>query len=161
MAAEYPKGALATTDSPYVLLLCKRMKSLLLHCKNYRMSIGLLANRPSDIKPEPVTETEHKYSDCILALITVEQGDSIESTQGLVDEITKMADDVACKEIVILPFAHLSSKLADSGASIPVLENIKDELSKSFNVVRNHFGSHKEYMIDVYGHPGNTRFREF
>jgi hypothetical protein len=137
------------------------MKSLLLHCKNYHIKIGLLANRPINVKPEVVTENTQSQTDCIVALVTVEKEDTVESTTPLAGEIKKFADEVGRKNIVILPFAHLSNNLASSEISIPILENIKTRLIGEFNVKRGHFGSHKEYLLDVYGHAGNTRFREY
>ena len=132
------------------------MKALLLHCKNYRIEIGQLANRPANVHPEPVTETAQSETNCVVALITVESGDTVESTVRVVDDIKKMAQDVGHNNIVILPFAHLSSNLADSETSVPILENIKSKLSDEFNVKRGHFGSHKEYLLEGFGHPGNT-----
>ncbi len=137
------------------------MKVLLLHCKNYRIQVGQLANRPDNIHPEPVSEPAQTEINCVVALVTVEKGDTVESTAGLIDEITKMAHDVGHNTIVILPFAHLSSSLADTETSIPILDNLKDNLSGEFVVKRGHFGSHKEFLLDVYGHAGNARFREF
>jgi threonyl-tRNA synthetase len=137
------------------------MKALLLHCKNYHIEVRQLANRPINVEPEAVTENSQSQTDCIAVLITIEKKDTIESTTPLIGEIKKMANDVGRKNVVILPFAHLSSNLASSEISIPILENIKDRLAEEFNVMRGHFVSHKEYLLDVYGHAGNTRFREY
>ncbi|MFI5271332.1 MAG: threonyl-tRNA synthetase editing domain-containing protein [Candidatus Saccharimonadales bacterium] len=137
------------------------MKALFLHCKNYRIAVGKLANRPANIHPEPVTETTQEQDNCVVVLITVEKGDGVESTSGIISEITKMAHDVGHNNIVVFPFAHLSNNLAESEISISILENIKEKLSDEFNVKRGHFGSHKEFMLDVFGHPGNARFREY
>ena len=137
------------------------MKALLLHCKDYRIAIGQLANRPKDIKPEVVKEPVQTQQNCILALITVEDGDTISSTKNLADDITRMAKDMGRTSIVLLPFAHLSNKLADSDTSIAILESARQKLAEQFNVKRGHFGSHKEFMFDVFGHPGNARFREY
>src|SRR5882672_5250087 len=119
------------------------MKALLVHCKNYRVKIGLLANRPTDVLPEPVTESEQTQTDCVVALVTVERGDTVAKAKLLSDDIKTMAGNVAREKIVILPFAHLSSSLADSKTAIAILEAVKEELSDDHQVTRSHFGSHK------------------
>ncbi len=139
------------------------MKSLLFHCRNYRTRVGELADRPATICPEPVGERERFCHDCVVALITVERGDVVdEVAEKMAREIEKMARDVGRTKIVLLPFAHLSSSLADSTTGIAAIKRIAEHVSSAaLDVERGHFGSHKELLIDLYGHPGNTRFREF
>jgi len=72
-----------------------------------------------------------------------------------------MSKEVGHKNIILLPFAHLSNRLADSGKSLKILVNLESLLKKDFNVIRSHFGSHKSLLLDIYGHPGNVRYREF
>ena len=55
----------------YYSCLCT-MRTLLFHCKNYRVKLGKLADRPKGIVPERVVEKEQHCEDCIVALITVE-----------------------------------------------------------------------------------------
>ncbi|HYH36164.1 MAG TPA: threonyl-tRNA synthetase editing domain-containing protein [Candidatus Saccharimonadales bacterium] len=137
------------------------MKALLLHCRNYKIKVGLLANRPHNVQPEPVTESEQSQADGVIVLITAEKGDSQETLKSLRKDIAKMAEDVGRKSIVILPFAHLSNNLLDSSSSIKLFENLKKDLAGDFEVKRGHFGSHKEFLLDVFGHPGNVRYREY
>lgn len=125
------------------------------------MKVGLLANRPQDVKPEAVDEPEQSQTDCIVALVTVEKSDSPDSVQFLQDDIKKMSQDIGHKHVVILPFAHLSNNLADSEDALKLLESLKEGLKSELEVKRSHFGSHKEFMVDVFGHPGNVRFREY
>jgi threonyl-tRNA synthetase len=137
------------------------MKALLLHCKNYHIKVGLLANRPSNVQPEPVNHTEQAEQNCVVALITVEPGDTTEKAAALGSDIQKMVEDIGHQRVVILPFAHLSNKLADSQSSIIVIKALEEWLPEDYQVTRSHFGSHKELLFDVFGHPGNARFREY
>ena len=138
------------------------MKALLFHCKEYGVKIERLANRPENIVPEKVEEKEQTSENCIVALITIEKGDKIKQTCfRLTKEISKMSKEVGHNKIVILPFAHLSNNLASSKDGIKAINLIEEELKKEFNVVRAHFGSHKSLLLDIYGHPGNARYREF
>lgn len=139
------------------------MRTVLFHCKTYRSRVGKLADRPYTIAPEPVTEREQTCLDCLVVFITVEKKDvpEIVSVQ-LAGEIKKMAHDIGRNSIVVFPFAHLSSSLASSSEGLKTLLMVEECLKKDgFDVHRGHFGSHKELLIDVYGHPGNVRFREF
>ena len=138
------------------------MRALLFHCRNYGVKIDRLANRPKDITPEEVKEKEQSCKDCIVVLTTIEKEDKIEQfCSQLVDEITKMSQEVGCKNIVILPFAHLSNNLAKAKDAIKAITLIEDKLKNNYNVIRAHFGSHKSLLLDIYGHPGNARYREF
>ncbi len=138
------------------------MRALLFHCHNYAVKIDRLANRPEDITPEEVKEKEQDCKDCIVVLTTIEKEDKIErSSSQLADEIAKMSREVGHKNIVILPFAHLSNNLARAEEGIKAISLIEDRLKDDYNVLRAHFGSHKSLLLDIYGHPGNARYREF
>lgn len=121
-----------------------------------------LANRPKGIKPESVTDKYQKSSDCIVAFITVESGFFIKrAVPKAIAEIKKMATDVKSKNIVVYPFAHLSNNLAKYDVSLEIIKSISDGLSIEFNVIRAHFGSDKSLLLDIKGHKGNVRFRDF
>ena len=137
------------------------MRAVLFHCRNYFVKLGKLANRPKDVKPEDVKYKEQARKDCVVALITVEDKDNPEDVAlKLSKELMIMAHDVGRDTIVLLPFAHLSNNLADSIKAVKTLDLIETEL-KNFKVLRGHFGSHKELLLDIYGHQGNARYREF
>ncbi|MEF8847311.1 MAG: threonyl-tRNA synthetase editing domain-containing protein [Candidatus Paceibacterota bacterium] len=138
------------------------MKALLLHCKNYKTKITELSSRPDDIEPESVKGEEKDCQNCVVILLTVEKGDKeSETVEELGKEIEKMAAEVEIDKVVILPFAHLSNNLADSDKCINIFESLEERLEIEFEVLRAHFGSHKELLLHLYGHPGNARFREF
>lgn len=137
------------------------MKSLLLSCKNFESKVKELATRPKAVTPEKVNQREYKSQKSIVALITVEEGDFPEDTASkLADEIRIFSKDTGIKTLVLCPFAHLSSKLASSEAVIKTLDALEKNL-KELDIIRVHFGSHKSLLIDIHGHKGNVRFREF
>lgn len=138
------------------------MRALLFHCHNYKVRVDKLANRPEDITPEEIKEKEQICKDCIVVLTTIEKEDKIEDfCSKLVNEISRMSKEVGHKNIVILPFAHLSNNLAKAKEGILAINLIEKKLQEGFNVIRAHFGSHKSLLLDIYGHPGNARYREF
>ena len=64
-----------------------------------------------------------------------------------------MCKEVQNNTIVLLPFAHLSNNLAPYAQGIQIISSIEEILKTEFTVYRAHFGSHKELLLDVYGHP--------
>ena len=138
------------------------MRVLLFHCKNYATKIEKLSNRPKGIEPEEIKEKEQKCNDCIVSFITLEEKDDTKKVSSeLAKELSKMSKEVGHDTIVMLPFAHLSNKLASAKEGIKALDLIENKLKKKFNIIRAHFGSHKSLLIDIYGHVGNVRYREF
>lgn len=140
----------------------KPMRSLLFHCKNYETTILKLANRPKNITPEKVNHTTKKCKNCIVILITVEKDDeSIKIIPQLTKDIISMSKEIKRNNIVILPFAHLSNNLATTKDGIKFLNELEIALKDKIIVDRDHFGSHKELLLSLYGHPGNARYREY
>ncbi len=138
------------------------MKALLFSCKNFNSKIKELATRPLQVRPELVKYKEYSSEKSIVVFITVEEGDNIEKALvGLSKEIRKFSDDTRIKKIVICPFAHLSSRLSSSELAIKFLDFLEENLQEDMEVLRVHFGSHKSLLLDVHGHKGNVRFREF
>ncbi|MFA5061077.1 MAG: threonyl-tRNA synthetase editing domain-containing protein [Candidatus Pacearchaeota archaeon] len=139
------------------------MKTLLFHCKRYVTKIVRISNRPGKINPEKINRKRTFSNECIVVLLTIEKRDKINKCcPELKKEIVKMVREVGHKNIVLLPFAHLSNKLADSKKSLGGLNYLEKSLQEeNFSVLRDHFGSHKSLLLDIYGHPGNARYREF
>lgn len=138
----------------------KTMRALLIHSRKYQVKITGLATRPILIKPEQVIEPEQTCNNCVVAFISIENGDTIDFANKMVVEIKNMIEETKHNNVVVTPFAHLSSNLASSDLALELLRVITDNL-KQFNLTRTHFGSDKELLLDVFGHPGNFRFREF
>lgn len=137
------------------------MKALLCHCRNYRSEVKKLSTTPVGIKPEDVKERIIEAHDAIVVLVTVESGDNIESSiSKLAEEVKKMSNDTGHNNIVLFPFGHLSNKLADTDTTINAINLLEKEL-KDFNPKRTHFGSDKKLLLDIFGHKGNVRYREF
>lgn len=138
------------------------MKALLFHCKRYRVEVGKLANRPKDVAPEKVKEKKQTAKECVTFLVTVEKGDDLKKCcPALAKEVLEVCKDFKCDLAVMLPFAHLSSDLADSKEAVAALDLLEKRLSGKLKIMRSHFGSHKSLLLDVHGHVGNVRFREF
>ncbi len=137
------------------------MKALLLSCKAFDTKIKTIATLPTDIAPEAITKKEYKTGKCIVILVTVEDSDNPENiVPQLGREIRLFSKDTGIHTIVIYPFGHLSNKLAPSAEALNFLHLLEKQLT-DFKTIRVHFGSHKSLLLDIYGHRGNVRFREF
>ncbi len=138
------------------------MKSLLFHCKDFGSVITGLSTRPDDMVHGDILDEKQSAHNCILAFVTIEKGDAIEKSSELVQEIYKFCKDTDHNNVFLCPFAHLSNSLASAKDALVILEKIVNELKTSdINLTEGHFGSDKELLIHLYGHPGNARYREF
>jgi len=137
------------------------MRALLFNAKEYGVKFDSLANKPEGIIPEEVKgKEEQECEDCVVAFITIEQEDNEEKAKGMAKEIEKMCNEVKRDKAVIVPFAHLSNNLGEPNVSLKLFKLIEREI-KGVEVIATHFGSNKSLHLDIYGHQGNARYREF
>ena len=104
-----------------------------------------------------LTETEkkeQKVSEALVVLTSIENGDLIEQSVGeLVKNVKDIASQVKAKNVVLYPYAHLSSNLAKPETAIEILGKAGKELGKYFKVTKAPFGYYKEFELKVKGHP--------
>ena len=138
------------------------MRSILFHCKQFNANITGLSTRGVDVAPEALLKDEYKNDNCVVAFITVEDGDDIDTiVPKIAKEIEKCCSDTNETHVVLAPFAHLSNKLAPFKVGISFFDELENTLKEKFQVTRVHFGSDKDLLIHLFGHPGNARYREF
>lgn len=140
------------------------MRSLLLHCKKFNANITGLATRGIEVEPEEISKNKFDHDESIVAFITVEDFDDAEKISlKIVREIEKFCDETKENNIILAPFAHLSNKLASFKKGIYFFDTLEKILKEKeiYNVYRIHFGSDKEVLLHIFGHPGNVRYREF
>ncbi|MBS3086774.1 threonine--tRNA ligase [Candidatus Pacearchaeota archaeon] len=105
---------------------------------------------------------EQKVSEALVVLTAVEKGDSVQaSVSELVKNVKDVASQVKAKNIVLYPYAHLSSNLASPNIAVEILEKAEKELSKDFKVTKAPFGYYKEFELKVKGHPLSELSRSF
>ena len=88
--------------------------------------------------------------EALVAFISVEKDDTHKAG---VDEIKKIASMVNAKNIMLYPYAHLSSSLASPENAIDVLKKMEKELKKEYNIKRAPFGWYKAFKLSCKGHP--------
>lgn len=93
-----------------------------------------------------------------LVVFTAVEKDDENNPQGivkkLVKEVIKTNDQVKAENIVLYPYAHLSSSLSSSKVAVQVLKDAEEALNaEGLNVKRVPFGWYKAFEISCKGHP--------
>ena len=136
------------------------MKTLNLHC-DYIKFKGLKPALKTIEEMAPKQKLEGESKDCLVVMIAIEKDDNTkESVDELVKNIKDIASQVKATNIVLYPYAHLSSNLGKPELAIEILNKTNDILSKEFKVVKAPFGYYKEFELKVKGHPLSELSRE-
>lgn len=93
-----------------------------------------------------------RLEEVLVVFTSVEKGDNEEVIKKAVEEIKDAAKKVGANRILIYPYAHLSSNLADSETAINLLRIFESEL-RDFEVKRAPFGWYKAFRLSCKGHP--------
>ena len=130
------------------------MRLLLLHCEHFEYSI-----REEAVKnPEPLEKNERgEFHNILVAFCTVEKEDEYDPEQ-VIREVSKSIIEVArsvhTDNLLVYPYAHLSSSLASRDPAIQILQGVSEELrTDGFNVHRSPFGYYKSFKLHCLGHP--------
>ena len=106
------------------------MRLLLLHCERFQYTI-----REKAVKnPEPLENNEHgEFQNVLVAFCTVEKEDEPDQNQ-VVREVSKSIVEVArsvhTNNILVYPYAHLSSSLAARDPAIKILQGVSENLRR-------------------------------
>lgn len=105
-----------------------------------------------------------RVEEALVVLSAVEspdQTDPMGIASKAAKEIQKVADQVGAKNIVLYPYAHLSSDLSNSDTALAVLrETEKLLIADKFEVTHSPFGWYKGFDIKCKGHPLSELSRE-
>jgi len=151
------------------------MKTLNLHCDYIKFKALKKAIKSIDeLAPNQNLKAESK--ECLVVLIAIEKGDSAKTIPKLTEDIKKIANQVKTKNIVLYPYAHLSSNLSSPETAIQILNETAKQLQSGsrrrsgseavwqrsgLNVVLAPFGYYKTFELKVKGHPLSELSREF
>lgn len=128
------------------------MKILSLHCDYIKFkALKKALKEPEQLSKEE--QKEHEIKECLVILTSVEKGDNSETIKKLVENIGDISKQVNCKNIVLYPYAHLSSQLASPNLAVSALKETENILKKKFSVTRAPFGYYKEFELKCKGHP--------
>ncbi len=97
-----------------------------------------------------------RLEEALAAFIAVEKVDESNVEGAIskaVEEIKNVASQVKAENIMVYPYAHLSSDLSSPKVGVAVLKGIEEALSGEFTVKRAPFGWYKAFKISCKGHP--------
>ena len=114
--------------------------------------------------PEDTNITKDRLDEALTVFIAVEKVDEKAPLQAVDEaskEIVKTAEQLKVKNIMLYPYAHLSSDLASAKAGKEILIQLEQEVKKQdFTVKRSPFGWYKGFTISCKGHPLSELSRE-
>ncbi len=135
------------------------MKILTLHCDYIKFKALKKALKSAE---ELKDKEEVEVKEPLVVLTAVEKGDTEDEVRQLVEAVKKTSGEVKTKNIVLYPYAHLSSKLSDPETALELLRESEETLrAEGYKVVRAPFGYYKEFELKVKGHPLSELSKEF
>ncbi len=137
------------------------MKILSLHCDYIRFK----PLKKALSQPEKLTkssEKEKQIKEVLVIFTAVEKQDELNKQiiKQYLDNIKEIAKQVSCKNIVLYPYAHLSSSLSSPAFAERTMKEAEKQLKKKFKVERAPFGYYKEFELKCKGHPLSELSRE-
>ena len=130
------------------------MKLLLIHADHMEYEVKKKTRVAEDFDGKG-----ERLEEVLVAFVSVEKGDNEDVAKKAAEEIRDVANKVKADRILIYPYAHLSSNLADAETAINVLKALQAELS-DLEVHRAPFGWYKSFKISCKGHPLSELSRE-
>jgi len=132
------------------------MKILSLHCDYIKFKPLKKALKEPEVLNEKRKENI-EVTDPLVIFTAVEKQDeqNLNLLQQYVEEILSLASQVNATNIVLYPYAHLSSSLSRPDFALKTLESAEKELSKNkkYKITRAPFGYYKEFELKCKGHP--------
>jgi threonyl-tRNA synthetase len=129
------------------------MKLLLIHSDyiEYEVKNKAISN------PEEIKLKNDRFEEALTVFIAVEKIDEKAPNQTVIDasfEIEKTAEQLKVKNIMLYPYAHLSSDLGSPKIAKEIFIELEYNLkNKYYNVKRSPFGWYKAFKISCKGHP--------
>jgi threonyl-tRNA synthetase len=116
-------------------------------------------------QPEEITKKSGRLEEALAVFTAVEKVDETAPDQAVteaVDAIVKMAEQLKVCNIMIYPYAHLSSNLASAKVGKEVLVKLEKELQTrgNYTIQRSPFGWYKGFTLKCKGHPLSELSRE-
>ncbi|MBQ6349884.1 MAG: threonine--tRNA ligase, partial [Methanobrevibacter sp.] len=108
---------------------------------------------------EEIDEAKMKgaFDESLVVFTSVEKEDENNPegiVKNLVSEVIKTNEQVKAENIVLYPYAHLSSSLGSPKVAIKILKDTEEALlAENLNVKRVPFGWYKAFEISCKGHP--------
>jgi len=129
------------------------MKLLLIHSDYIEYEVKEKAIK----QPEDIKQKSDRLEEALTVFTAVETIDAQNPQQAVNDaikEIIKTAEQLHVKQIMVYPYAHLSSDLANPKIAQQILIELESSLkTEGYTVKRSPFGWYKAFKISCKGHP--------
>ena len=107
-----------------------------------------------DSAEEIPSTSSKKINDVIVALIAVEKDDDESIVDDVCKELKTYSEMIKCDNILVYPYAHLSSDLANPVAAQAIIISVEKKAKGLFSIVnRAPFGWTKSFNVKIKGHP--------
>ena len=107
-----------------------------------------------DSAEEIPSTSSKKINDVIVALIAVEKDDDESIIDDVCKELKTYSETIKCDNILVYPYAHLSSDLANPVAAQAIIISVEKKAKGLFSIVnRAPFGWTKSFNVKIKGHP--------
>ncbi len=133
------------------------MRILQLDCD----SISYELVKPEASVYEESSEKKATIDDALALLVSVERGDEDSMADRALDDVSKTMAQLKRKRLVIYPFAHLSSDLAEPKNAMKIVDYLAEKAAKSFEVKKAPFGWNKRLTLAIKGHPLAEQSRSY
>ena len=131
------------------------MRVLFIHADHFEYEV-----RDKAVKiPEEISDAQRKAAmdEALVAFCTIEKEDEKNPELMITratENVRSVADQVHAKNIILYPYAHLSSSLGSRDPAIQILKGMEKNLAnQGYNVKRSPFGWYKSFVIRCKGHP--------
>ena len=136
------------------------MRTLLIHADNFEYHLKEKTKMAEDW---PEDQKSASFREVLVVFTTVEsRDDDVDSISSqAAEDVAEVAGSVKAERVVIYPYAHLASDLADPPHAIKILKEFASRLSaRGLEVHRAAFGWYKSFDIRCKGHPLSELSRE-
>jgi threonyl-tRNA synthetase len=100
------------------------------------------------------SKSSKKIDEVIVALVAVEKDDDESLIDEVGTELKNYGQTIKCDNLLIYPYAHLSSNLASPSTAQSLLNSVEEKSKNLFKTVnRAPFGWTKSFNIKIKGHP--------
>jgi len=138
------------------------MRVLLIHADKFAYEIKEPTKMAEELPPGHLKE--YSFSEVLVSFSTIESSDEDPKAVAEVaaTDLAEVYSKVKAQMLVLYPYAHLSSNLAQPKQAIEVLKATEAALSsRGIPVHRSPFGWYKGFSISCKGHPLSELSREF
>jgi len=132
------------------------MKLLLIHADFMEYEL----KKKTPVAEDVEGDKRRRFEEVLVVFTSVEKGDDGGIVDRAVADIKDVAEKVGAERVLVYPYAHLSSNLADAKTGVRILREMEDKLKNFLETHRAPFGWYKAFNISCKGHPLSELSRE-